>query len=65
MESMKMKFKQFWNNCTKEQKYFLLGAGQFVGTVCYVYTLSPIDLIFLTWETFCSYGIGRIMNGGW
>ena len=62
---MKMKFKQFWNNCTKEQKYFLLGASWFVSTVYYVYIPSPIDLIFLILGAFCSYGIGRVMSGGW
>jgi hypothetical protein len=24
-----------------------------------------LDVIFLCWGAFCSYGIGRVMNGGW
>ena len=62
---MKMKLKQFWNNCTKEQKYFFLGAGWLTGAAGYVCMSFPIDFIFLIWGAFCSFGIGRVMNGGW
>lgn len=62
---MKMKLKQFWNNCTKGQKYFLLGTGWFIGAVCYVCMPSPIDLIFLIWGAFCGFGLGRVMGGIW
>lgn len=62
---MKKKLKQFWNDCTKPQKYFLLFSGWFIGAGLYIAINGPLDVIFLCWGAFCSYGIVRVMNGGW
>ena len=62
---MKKKLKQFWNNCTKPQKYFLLFSGWLIGAVFYIFIENPLDTIFLFGGAICAYGIGRVMKGEW
>lgn len=62
---MEKKLSQFWNNCTKSQKYTILAIGYIIGAAIYIATPSPFDLIPLCFGAYCGYAFGRVMGGTW